>query len=146
MNTVQVDQVCIFLSLLPWWGGWVRQVPVAPRDPAQFTWFVDGESEPAEQLCVRSPCPSLQTAGQSQHPPPDSPVQPAGNLSDHHLTFLTSWLVWCMNVIGCYRWMRTSCWKFSSHWTLQEVDWTAAGGACSSSVYFLFVLNNLPLT
>lgn len=50
----------------PWWGGGVWQVPVAPCDPDQFSWFVDGESEPAEQLHLWKPHAPLQSACQPQ--------------------------------------------------------------------------------
>lgn len=65
--------------LLLWQGWWVWQVPVDPCDPDQFTWFADGESEPAKQLCLWSPHSLLQHTSQSQL---EQPVAPSpGDLS-----------------------------------------------------------------
>lgn len=46
-------------------------------------------------------------------------------------------LVHWMNVIGCFRWMMGSYWRLSSHLTLQEIDWTAAGGKSFSVLFIL---------
>lgn len=59
---------------LPRRGGGFWQVPVAACDAHQFPRFADGQSEPAQQLCLGRAGPPLQPAGQLQ------PARLPGNL------------------------------------------------------------------
>lgn len=60
-SPVQVDHVMQLCDMYRT-GGRLRQVPVAPCDSDQLSRFVDGQSEPAEQLHLRKPRPPLQHA------------------------------------------------------------------------------------
>lgn len=80
MQVLQASNLPFLCCSSLWWsGGGVRPVPVAPCDSHQFAWFDDGQSEPAEQLRLRDPCPPLQPASQSQLTQPVA-LQPGNTL------------------------------------------------------------------